>query len=1027
MNRQPATAAVHSTPNQADYLERNLAALRARGFAPLAGDNDGSAFRVEQGAGGQVLLWRRDTQWIALNSRRDPAREADTWLDNAGIGPDTPIVFVSGAGLGYILDAIEHRAPQARVVVFEPFAACAWALLSRRDWTRWIADERLSLWIGPDYDGASQIARLVDSHVAPPLVEHPILVHEMRDAMLGVRRAVARIVFAARANADAQRQHGGRYLLNTLRNLGMIAAESDTDRLAGCFAGTPAIIVSAGPSLDTNLSTLVAHTGRALLIAADTALRPLLHAGAKPHLVVALDPSRTNAEHLLDLPDVADVWLAAEGSVHPAALRAFAGRLFTFRVGDHHPWPWLTEIGCSRGQLDVWGSVATAAFDLARRMGCTPIVFAGQDLAYTDNRSYCSGTTWDQWGDRRPPRATDVHAVDIRGRATTTAPHLIAFRDWLVEQSMRTPDVRMVNGSGEGILQGGRIDVQPLESVLAALPEGDDVGLRTALRAAWRVEPHLSDTVRARAGALVTDGAEPLPAWRDFAGASTAPGDILQALHDGIGDPGVRRAAATLEAAPGQPPFGNCYLDTTRAVAVHELRRLTPRDLRRLCAAVDDSRADVVLLFDTTRCTRLLRTHGHDGWDRDAAGPVPSEHVRCAIVTIDGRCSDHELREVMVNAADRLTPGGTLAIVDLTLRVVGSAARRAVHMLLSTNAEMTAVPVRHSDPLTRVTLIGRRAAADRSTTAPSPTVSDTVAFARLVSERLNPSSVAVIGDGAEVWALPLRGAHRTVAVLTDVGVLDVREQYDLAIAMAPTATSDEMSTLVDALVTLSDTVVFSAGQPGIRAGARPPGEWMRSFLAKGYVMSDELRAVLDDREDFPTRSFDFELFVARRLPEDARLALQNSSALRDELSRQFARADELFMQATLLKLERQAAGGGHGDDPPVRGSASVIPLPSSSIEHGLGHRFIFRFDDARHRLGLRTGLFRRAVLEEDGTPLPHPQAYVADIAEHGGGRYTVWTDAIHLSASDNTDPRMNGRRYSLRLPAHLTPLAGGAE
>jgi len=56
----------------------------------------------------------------------------------------------------------------------------------------------------------------------------------------------------------------------------------------------------------------------------------------------------------------------------------------------------------------------------------------------------------------------------------------------------------------------------------------------------------------------------------------------------------------------------------------------------------------------------------------------------------------------------------------------------------------------------------------------------------------------------------------------------------------------------------------------------------------------------------------------------------------------------------------------------------------------------------------------RARVLEDGRPLPGPaNALHDDIRHKGGGRHSSWHDWVYVSASDNTDPRTNGRRYEI--------------
>jgi len=189
--------------------------------------------------------------------------------------------------------------------------------------------------------------------------------------------------------------------------LPVICSEGDVSTLLETFSGFPAIVVGAGPSLDNSIEELRKTKDRALLIAVDTAVRPLLAARVHPHVIVAGDPQRANALHLTDAPDTRGIWLVAEGSIDPGVWGPFAGHTFNFKASDHHPWPWLRAHGTDRGTLRAWGSVLTTAFDLACHVGCDPVVFVGADLAQTDSLPYCQRTI-------HTPERSDVFTVIAR-------------------------------------------------------------------------------------------------------------------------------------------------------------------------------------------------------------------------------------------------------------------------------------------------------------------------------------------------------------------------------------------------------------------------------------------------------------------------------------------------------------------------------------------------------------------------------------------------------------------------------------
>ena len=100
-------------------------------------------------------------------------------------------------------------------------------------------------------------------------------------------------------------------------------------------------------------------------------------------------------------------------------------------------------------------------------------------------------------------------------------------------------------------------------------------------------------------------------------------------------------------------------------------------------------------------------------------------------------------------------------------------------------------------------------------------------------------------------------------------------------------------------------------------------------------------------------------------------------------------------------------------------AVGIAPLmwgrrPLTSVEHVSGNAYI-------HQLHTRwmsqevTG-DSPARLLEDGIPLEHGNAESRFIGERGAGRYSLRDGAIVFSASDNSDPRTNGRRYEIEWP-----------
>lgn len=65
----------------------------------------------------------------------------------------------------------------------------------------------------------------------------------------------------------------------------------------------------------------------------------------------------------------------------------------------------------------------------------------------------------------------------------------------------------------------------------------------------------------------------------------------------------------------------------------------------------------------------------------------------------------------------------------------------------------------------------------------------------------------------------------------------------------------------------------------------------------------------------------------------------------------------------------------------------------------------------------------KSKLEENGTVIAERPGPIKDVQELGEGRLAIWSRlTLVYSASDNSNPRTNGREYVLKMPAYLHPL-----
>ncbi len=111
-----------------------------------------------------------------------------------------------------------------------------------------------------------------------------------------------------------------------------------------------------------------------------------------------------------------------------------------------------------------------------------------------------------------------------------------------------------------------------------------------------------------------------------------------------------------------------------------------------------------------------------------------------------------------------------------------------------------------------------------------------------------------------------------------------------------------------------------------------------------------------------------------------------------------------------------------GADEPKR-----YPIPAQCIhaEHGFCYIASMDFGEEGDKF---TSNGSKLLLFEDGRPLGPPHSIHRDIREQGEGRYSHWTrEDLYMSASDNTDPRTNGRTYEVASTNPHSTLGGIGE
>jgi hypothetical protein len=401
-----ATAADFSArfvlPADGPYL-RNLAALwavepkLAEAIESLEGQ---SSYAIEIAKSGDptVLVPTTDGRRLYLHSKHRPIDEAKRLIDPIEAQQHV-MYYIHGLGLGYSLELLFDRASNEAVFcIFEPDLLLLRTAFETRDLSKLIESRRAHFFWR--LDKSDLFVRLMPQTPMVTLgtqeVLHAASVQRNREFHEQMQAWLAEFAAFCQTNVNTLVMNGRRTLENIARNLGWYAATPCPWRLKDRYKGMPAVIVSAGPSLRRNKHLLKQLVGKAVIIAVQTTLQPLLEMGIEPDFVTALDYHDICTRFFEKLPKHLKTELVAEPKATNLIFSLNPGPLTI--IGNDMAESLLREMNLKKTGLPSGSTVAHLAYYLAEHLGSDPIVFVGQDLGFSDGLYYAPGTSYeDVW------------------------------------------------------------------------------------------------------------------------------------------------------------------------------------------------------------------------------------------------------------------------------------------------------------------------------------------------------------------------------------------------------------------------------------------------------------------------------------------------------------------------------------------------------------------------------------------------------------------------------------------------------
>ncbi|UVI29887.1 motility associated factor glycosyltransferase family protein [Paenibacillus spongiae] len=409
---------------------------------------------------------------VALYSTYNPMYEVVRWAESeTSKGTGRRQILMYGLGLGYHLSTFSRQHPDVKVVVVEPDEQILLAAMHAVNLEALFKEANVhAMEVGVRRGRLEDIIKgfytLNDSKVSE--VSIPIYNRLYSDDKIILKDLIHQVAWSYVSNISTMKERGLQHTKNVLYNL---AANLNTPSLSNKYqslSGTSAVIVGAGPSLERDVEWLKKVKDYALIIAAGTSIQSLQHYGIKPHLVVSMDGSDSNYDAFkpIDRSDIPFVYipqvdyrivdLQMSNTMHAFF---YSDAITNYLMGTVETDPLF------RSHFSVTGT----CIQIAAYLGCTEIIFTGQDLSYPTSSMYATGAK----------HVSSEHKSEVVNKANMSVDNVQSGKNRtdvrmqitlanIEEEIQRTADVQFVNASQLGAkIEHTRFE--PMSSVLERL------------------------------------------------------------------------------------------------------------------------------------------------------------------------------------------------------------------------------------------------------------------------------------------------------------------------------------------------------------------------------------------------------------------------------------------------------------------------------------------------------------------------------------------------------------------------------
>ena len=410
-----------------------------------------------------IIRINREGKKIYLGSKYNVKKDIDRFLEDLEDMSPISIIVVFGLASGeHIKELLNNLEENNKVLIIEPDKNVLNKFLEIEYAEELLKDDRIVLCLYKK----EEIETFFGSNVNRITVKNDIKFkisfnydNLYKEELIGIYNILKKVIENLLMDNATTKFFSETFAKAFISNLKHIVEATPINYFRNEFKNKPAIVVSAGPSLEKNVYKLKEVQDNFIIITGARSLSTLIKNGIIPDFICMIDPGDINCKFIEDYLDYKIPLIFYENTSYKA-MNLYKGSKILFSRSS------LTN---SILEYDVenllsGGSVAHNCTSFASYVGCNPITFIGQDFAYTGEKFHTDSSAFKE-NNKVNNKMNFIEVKDVFGELVKTDKKLNLYRNNMENIIKSYNNINFINSTEGGANMEGTI-VQPLSKTI---------------------------------------------------------------------------------------------------------------------------------------------------------------------------------------------------------------------------------------------------------------------------------------------------------------------------------------------------------------------------------------------------------------------------------------------------------------------------------------------------------------------------------------------------------------------------------